>query len=193
LRDAVRWGKLVRSAADMADPPTRPRSRATAWTAGEVSRFLERVADDRLYALWRLAATTGMRRGELAAITWRALDLEGARLHIDQQLVPTRGGVSFGPPKSARSRRTIALDPETVAAMREHREMQLLERAVAADAYTDGDLVFCDQLGRPVHPQRLTEWFRQHRKAAGISTGTRTCCRSRTSWRRKEWRRRSPG
>lgn len=56
--------------------------------------------------------------------------------------------------------------------LRAHRETQLLERALAGDAYQDGDLVFCDELGGPIHPQRLTEWFGQHRKAAGILTGT---------------------
>lgn len=56
--------------------------------------------------------------------------------------------------------------------MRRHRETQILERTVASDAYDDGDLVFCDELGSPIRPERLTEWFGQHRKAAGIPTGT---------------------
>jgi integrase len=144
----------------------------TVWTAGELRRFLEHVQGDRLYALWRLAGTTGMRRGELAAPTWRSLDLDGARLSVERQLVPTRGGASFGPPKSARSRRTVALDEATVDALREHRETQLLERALAGDAYQEQDLVFCDELGGPIHPQRLTQWFGQHRKVVGIPTGT---------------------
>jgi integrase len=93
-------------------------------------------------------------------------------LEIDQQLVPTRGGVSFGPPKSARSRRTIALDEETVDALRRHGEAQLLEHDFALDAYRDRDLVFCDELGGPIHPQRLTQWFHEHREAAGIPVGT---------------------
>ena len=86
--------------------------------------------------------------------------------------MPTRGGVSFGPPKSARSRRTIALDPETVGVLRRRRETQLLERDFGGDAYGDQDLVFADALGAVIHPQRLTEWFAKHRKAAGIPTGT---------------------
>lgn len=80
--------------------------------------------------------------------------------------------MSFGPPNSARARRTIALDPETVDALRSHRDTQLLERELAGDAYDDGDLVFCNELGGVLHPQRLTEWIRRHRKAAGISTGS---------------------
>jgi integrase len=172
LRDAVRWGYLVRNPADMADPPRAGRSRALAWTAGELARFLEHVADDRLFALWRLAATSGMRRGELLGLTWRALDLDNARLEVSQQLVPTPGGSTFGPPKSARSRRTIALDSETVDALGAHREAQLLERDFAAGAYGDHDLVFADELGGLIRPDGLTEWFRNHRKAAGIPTGS---------------------
>jgi integrase len=173
LRDAVRWGRVPRNAADMADPPARGRSRAQSWTAGELRRFLEHVRDDRLFALWRLAATSGMRRGELAGLTWRALDLDRARLSVEQQLIPTLGGATFGPPKSARSRRTIALDPATVEVLREHRETQLVERAFAGPAYGfDADLAFADALGGPIHPNSLTAAFAKHRRAAGIPTGT---------------------
>ncbi len=168
LRDAERWGRVPRNVARMADPPARGRSRASAWTASELRRFLDHVADDRLCALWRLAATTGMRRGELAGLTWRALDLEGARLSVEQQL--TEAG--FGPPKSARSRRTVALDPETVDTLSVHRDTQLLERGCAVDAYQDHDLVFADELGGPLRPQQLTRQFARLRQAAGIPTGT---------------------
>jgi integrase len=66
----------------------------------------------------------------------------------------------------------IALDPETVEALRHHQDVQLLERDLAGPAYADQDLVFCDELGAPIHPQRLTEWFGKRRKAAGVPVGT---------------------
>jgi integrase len=91
---------------------------------------------------------------------------------VSQQVIPTRGGVSFGPPKSKRGLRTIALDSETVEAPEGHREAQLLERAFAGEAYVDHDLVFADELGGTIHPQRLTEWFGKQRKASGLSSGT---------------------
>lgn len=113
-----------------------------------------------------------MRRGELLGLAWRTVDLESGRLRVDQQLVPTKGGSTFGPPKSRRSKRTIALDPETVEALRHHRELQTLERSLAGPAYEDGALVFCDEIGRPIYPSRLGEWFLKAREAAGIPTGT---------------------
>lgn len=172
LNDAVRWGKIARNPAAAADPPSLPRSHAQSWSPRELRRFLDHVADDRLSGLWRLAATTGMRRGELLGLKWQRVDLERGRLRVDLQLIPTKGGCTFGPPKSKRSERTIALDGVTGDVLRRHRGTQLLERDLAGPAYTDSDLVFCDELGALIHPQRLTEWFSRHRKAAGLSVGS---------------------
>jgi len=110
-----------------------------------------------------------MRRGELLGLTWRALELERARLQVTQQLIPTKGGCTFGPPKSKRGERTVALDQVTIEALEQHRAAQVLERDIAGAAYEDGDLVFCDELGRPIHPTKLTDGFGRLRKAAGIS------------------------
>lgn len=169
LHDAVRWDRITRNPAERADPPAPSSQRATAWTAKELGRFLDAVETDRLFALWRLAATTGARRGEILGATWRSLDLKAGTLTVTQQLRPDG---TFGPPKTKRSARTVALDTETVAALERHRKAQLVERALAGDAYSDLDLAFADEIGRPIPPQRLSETFRRHRKAAGIPTGS---------------------
>jgi hypothetical protein len=65
LRDAVRWGYTVRNVADAADPPKAKPAELQVWTPGQLRAFLLHVRQDRNYAAWLLAATTGMRRGEL--------------------------------------------------------------------------------------------------------------------------------
>jgi integrase len=113
-----------------------------------------------------------MRRGELLGLTWFALDLEGGTLRVDQQLVPTRVERDRAP-RALRLRRTEShTDVETIEALRDHREAQLLERDFAGEAYVDRDLVFADELGGPIYPNRLTETFLARRKAAGLATGT---------------------
>ncbi len=113
-----------------------------------------------------------MRRGELLGLPWQLVDLESGRLRVERQLIQTKGPVTFGPPKSRRSERSVALDAETVEALRRHRATQRLERDLAGLAYEDDDLVFCDEIGRPIRPQRLTAAFLRHRKAAGVPVGT---------------------
>ncbi len=70
LRDAVRNGLVVRNVADLVSPPKSQRPALAWWSPTELRAFLEHVSDDRLYAMWLLFATTGMRRGEVLGLSW---------------------------------------------------------------------------------------------------------------------------
>ncbi|HET7517226.1 MAG TPA: site-specific integrase, partial [Actinomycetes bacterium] len=76
LHDALRWGYLVRNVAEAADPPAARTPEQKVWSPQELDAFLDHVRDDRLYALWLLVATTGMRRGELAGLRWVDIDID---------------------------------------------------------------------------------------------------------------------
>ena len=78
LHDAMRWGYLVRNVAEAADPPAARSPEQQVWSPQELGAFLDHVRDDRLYALWLLVATTGMRRGELAGLRWVDIDFDHA-------------------------------------------------------------------------------------------------------------------
>jgi integrase len=47
------------------------------WTGEQAQTFLQVTAGTRLAPLWQLALATGMRRGELMALTWDCVDLYG--------------------------------------------------------------------------------------------------------------------
>ena len=81
-------------------------------------RLPRSVADDRLFALWRLLAMTGMRRGEALGLAWEDVDMEAGAVTIRGAWIPVNGVAQFSEPKSRRSRRTIALDPVTLEALR---------------------------------------------------------------------------
>lgn len=149
----------------------RSERRFTVWTPDELRTLLGAASGDRLEALWRLAVASGARRGELLGVTWLGLSGEKGTVTIAQQVVPTRGGLTITPCKTKGSHRTIRLDAETVAALEAHRARQLAERDAAGEAYEDRDLIFCDELGRPLNPQRLTEAFNALRTTAGIRPG----------------------
>jgi integrase len=173
FRDAVRWQALVRNPADSADPP-RPTARPEmqTWTGGQLSRFLEHVTDDRLSGAWWLLATTGMRRGEVLGLRWSDVDLDAAVARISRTLITTdvqrKGspGMAWGTPKTAKGRRSVALDPATVTALRAHRARQLQERMALGAGYLDEDLVVAELDGRPVHPKRLSYYFERESKRA---------------------------
>jgi integrase len=168
LDDAVRWGRIARNPAALADPPKGASPEMRIWTAEQLRAFLEHVRDDRLVAAWHLLATTGMRRGELLGLRWADVDLDGGFLSVRQTRVSVDYEVSVGTPKTERGTRTVALDPVTTAVLREHRARQLEERLVWGPAWSDSGLIFTRENGTEIHPQRLSQYFRRLATSSGL-------------------------
>lgn len=160
LSDAVRKGTAVRNVADLADPPSISRSGRTmsCWTSEELKLFLDAMRDNDLFMLYLLAATTGMRRGEVAGLVWRNVDLDGARLTVNQQIVSVGYELIEDDLKTTTSRRTVDLDEHTVKELRKHRRLQL-EEQVATKKRRKTDYVFTKDDGSPVHPDFISQTF----------------------------------
>jgi integrase len=169
LADGVRWNRLARNVADAAEPPSAKAAKAAPmriWGAEQLRTFLEHVREDRLYAAYRVAAMTGLRRGEVLGLRWRDVDLDAGRLAAVQTLIGER---QLSRPKTEHGRRNVELDPGTVTALREHRKRQLEERLAWGPAYWDEpDLVFRRENGEPLWPRTFSRAFEQHIREAGL-------------------------
>lgn len=168
LRDAVRLGKINRNPAELATPGRASRREMQVWTAEQLRSFLDHVREDRLYAAWLTLATSGLRRGELLGLRWQDADLEAGRLSIRRSLVLVGGHPQVLDPKTRKSRRTVPIPAETVAALKAHRKTQVSERLALGPGYQDEGLVFCKEDGTPLHPDTFSEHFERHGKAAGL-------------------------
>ena len=156
LKQGVRWGKVARNVADLVDPPQAPRHEMQTLTLEQVRTLLRAVEEDRLGALYALAVTTGMRRGELLGLRWSDVDVPNQALAVTGSLQRVKGkGLVRVEPKTARSRRRILLTPTAVAALGRHQSAQAVERLKAADWWQDQDLVFCSVVGTPLEPGNM--------------------------------------
>ena len=168
LKDAVRLGYLVRNVADAITPPRGASPEMQIWTPEQLRTFLAHARQDRLYALWLLVATTGMRRAELAGLRWVDIDLDGARLSPRRPRVVVNYAVHESEPKTRMGKRSLALDPATLAALQEHQAQQEQERTEVGSAWMDSGLVFTRPDGSPIHPDLITDWFRRLARNAGL-------------------------
>jgi integrase len=170
LSDAVDAGVVARNVAERAKPP-RPNRRAKreiqCWEAAELARFLEHVQGTRLEAGWRLAAMTGMRRGEILGLRWSDVDLDNGRLSVRQAVISVAYAVLESTPKSHQAR-MIDLDPETVDLLRRHHQRQRREREQWNGAFRDNNLVVAKENGEPIHPQSFSQAFDRLLKSAGL-------------------------
>lgn len=85
-----------------------------------------------------------------------------------QTLVDGPGRPQLSEPKTDHGRRNVALDPETVAALRAHRKAQAAEKLALGPAYQDQGLVFCREDGAPIWPRTFSRRFELFAKAAGL-------------------------
>ena len=141
LQTAIKWGLLTRNVADGVDVPRARQTEMQTWDEYGVTRFLETARDSHYYALFHTALFTGMRRSELLALQWRDIDFH--TIHVNRSLHQLRdGSYVVAQPKSAKSRRTIALSPSSVLTLTEHKERQAGIQAMLGIPLKDDDFVF---------------------------------------------------
>lgn len=109
-----------------------------------------------------------MRRGEVLGLRWCDLDLIAGRASVVQTVIVINHQVRMGSPKTAAERRTVALDPATVAALRKHRQRQVAERLLMGAGFNDHGLAFCRPDGGPLHPERFGRTFGEQAAKAGL-------------------------
>jgi integrase len=161
LKQATRWQLVVRNVADDVDAPKPVKREMRALTSQETATLLRAVSDTRLYMPTFMAATTGLRRGELLAVRWSDVDFDRATLTVRRSVEQVKGTVTFKAPKTAKGRRQIVLLAITVDALRKHRAEQAQERLSMGKGYADQDLVFADINGDVWIPSALTGAFRR--------------------------------
>jgi len=150
-------------------------------TVEEVRRFLDHVgACDRhgaapLLPLWRLTATTGMRRSEALGLTWDEVRLDGdpATISVVRGL-HHQGGFYIGRPKSRESKRSVGLDAATAALLADLRERSRGQRPVPVGSgagRVDLDLVFRERGRSPLSPDMVSRVFVEEWRHSGGRAG----------------------
>jgi len=174
LGDAERAGLVARNVAADATPPRIPHRPVTYLSADELRRFLSVTRNEPLGPLWALAASTGLRRGELVGLRWSDVDLVAGTLRVSRAVSrDARGGWSAAETKSARSRRTLPLSSTARHAIESQRRRQAAAKLAAGSAWQDREgLVFTDAAGRPLLPEYVSHAFDRDRRRSGLRSAT---------------------
>jgi integrase len=175
LARALRNGLVTRNVAELADPPHVAEYEPRFLTVDEARAFLAAAEGDRLETLYSVALALGLREGEALGLRWVDVDLEAKSLHVARTLQRIPGkGLQLLEPKTAKSRRTIALPDRVLRTLRAQRARQLEERVFAGAAWQEQGLVFTTLQGRPLSATHVINGsFRRICDRAGIAYGTR--------------------
>lgn len=161
LGRGVEWGYLaVNPAAGLRRPrDDREASEQMRTLDADAARALLGATDGQFArALVMTAVMTGMRRGELLAVTWGDIDWRRSRLHV-RRSIGLHGQAKQ--PKTRRSVRAIALTPTLVSELRRHR--------LASGFSGEDDLLFPSSRGTPLDGRNMVrEIFDPAVRRAGL-------------------------
>jgi integrase len=169
--DAVAWQYMSMNPAEHASVPRQrraSRNRPQPWTLDELAAWLRVALTDRFAGMWVLAATTGMRRSELAGASRDTLDLEKGTLTIKDTRVVVDGQAQDSDGKTDASGRVISLDPFTIAALRKYIGVLDEEQAAFGTSYPAHGKLMVFEDGRRLHPDTITSRFNRLVDRAGV-------------------------
>ncbi len=167
---AVRWGRIPRNVALLVELPESEHAEITPLAVGEARALLAAAGGFRLGARWMVGLSLGLRQGEALGLWWDDVDLAAGVVHVRRQLLrPAAKGapMTFGPVKSARSRRTLALPGRLAELLTEHRKKQAVERETA-EQWADVRLVFATAGGTAIDHRNDAREFKALCERAGI-------------------------
>ncbi len=155
LNQAVSWGDLASNPLVRVKVPSVPKREPAVLQPEQIQRVLTTARGDRLEALVWLAATTGMREGELLGLYWDDVNLSRGTLTVQRQRI---AGDGIKAPKTAAGRRTLPLAAPVRAALVRHEARG-----------RNGPLVFPTRTGRPLGPAwLLNRWWYPLLARAGV-------------------------
>ncbi|SED10419.1 Site-specific recombinase XerD [Streptomyces sp. 2231.1] len=181
LNEALRRGHLGQNPVLLAKAPKTGEYEVEPYSVLEVRRLLKAADQHRNSARWAVALALGLRQGEVLALKWEDVDLEGGFLMVRRSrhrpqyahgcvdpcgrkaagYCPQRRRTNpeMSTTKSRAGRRTVGLPEQLVDLLRAHHKAQEAEREAAGKRWVEGGLVFSDEHGRsPSHRRDWAEW-----------------------------------
>ena len=148
LSQATADGLIPRNVAASVKPPKSSGTEISPLTPGDVRRLFSEASGGRYEALYVVAVTAGLRRGELLGLKWEDLDLETRTLRVRRTL--QKGELLA--PKTPKSRRQISLTRRAVDSLVEHRERLDAERN---GSWVENGFVFPNHMGKATDGDNL--------------------------------------
>lgn len=165
LNFAEKLGLVSRNNAKVAGNVKRSRGKVDFWTIEEFTAFIQtfnqkRVNEKLMFTVYWFLFFTGLRIGELQALTWKDIDFEEKWVYIHKSIYyRNRKNWKFTDTKTQSSIRKLYLDDDTLKYMREWKEVQ--------EQIGKIDFIFSDN-GLPIVKNRVNKMLIRHAEKVNI-------------------------
>jgi integrase len=170
LEHAVHEGLVTKNICQEVKLPRSEKRERTVLALEEATQLWSSVEESNMMRMvMMLAVTTTLRRGEVLALHWQDVNLKERKIQIRRSLAYLKErGLFEKEPKSAHSKREIALPSFVANALEKYRVSQQIARQAAGDAWQDHDLVFCNSKGAHIPLNALNRQLARILSDAGL-------------------------
>ncbi|MCH5463310.1 site-specific integrase [Lactobacillus sp. LC28-10] len=171
FRYAISLGLIQLDPAKMVVVPRNPNQKArnlldNYYTPKELKEFLELCKQQyskrpQKYVFFRLAAFSGMRKGEMLALQWSDVDFEHNCIRVNKtQARGVDDKLVTHSPKTAASNRMAYIDQKTMNILKHWQQIQRqFFLAQGINVSKDSNLVFSDINNHQLYPYRPQDWL----------------------------------
>jgi integrase len=167
LQQAVRWQLLARNPADAVKPPKVERKQMQVLDAAATAEMIEAARPYSAFVPILLGGLCGLRRGEIAALRWRNVDLDAGQLAVVASIEQTKTGCREKETKSGRAR-TVALSATVIEELRWQRLQRAQDLLQLGVRLTADHHVAMQADGSPLQPNSIGHAFMMFLQATGL-------------------------
>ncbi|MEG1868897.1 MAG: tyrosine-type recombinase/integrase [Clostridiales bacterium] len=118
--------------------------------------------------LIHLAIVTGCRRGELVALQWQYVDLEKKTIEVRQSNYKIKGEDISTKTTKTGEKRIFSIPDYCIELLKKHRLTLKQERLKLGSLWQEGNWLFTQWNGQPMHPHTPSQWFEKFQKRHDI-------------------------
>ncbi len=134
---------------------------------------LEQESNFKAYALFRLLAFSGMRKGEALALTWNDLNFTTNELLINKAISKGKNNKIYLKSTKTGDSRNIKMDDKTMAVLKEWKKKQKQDYLILGfNTLQPKQLVFSNEHNEYLQPTKTRKWIVNIQKKYSISTIT---------------------
>lgn len=149
--------------------PKIPKYEPNIYEWDEINKLLECAKGTDMYFPLLLEVSTGLRRGELLAVTWDDIDFETGNMHIHRNRVVANHKIFVKAPKSAAGVRDITLGEQLLEVLRSEYQRYQADKQEFGINFCDSRLLVRQKDGMPYHPQSWTKKWKRFQKTTGLN------------------------
>lgn len=168
LQQAVELDYIKINPSDRCKLPRIEKTDIKPMESQQIGAFLRELKGNRYERLFTVDLFTGLRMGEILALSWDCIDFDKGTLRIYRQLHQVQGKYFYGSLKNDKPRQ-LTVAPSVLEVLKEQRAQQRLWKLAAGAIWENGeDLVFTDEIGRHLSPNSVRAALHRITEKIGI-------------------------